>query len=58
MAKALDWFVSYLADRSQRVAVNGGVSSSTFPLKQGVPQGRNLPHKISTLLVKLKTSST
>ena len=36
--KALDWFASYLADRSQHVAVNGGVSS-TFPLKQGVPQG-------------------
>ena len=36
--KALDWFASYLADRSQRVAVNVGVSS-TFPLKQGVPQG-------------------
>ena len=36
--KALDWFASYLADRSQRVAVEGGVSS-TFPLKQGVPQG-------------------
>ena len=36
--KALQWFASYLADRSQRVSVNGGFSSS-FPLKQGVPQG-------------------
>ena len=35
--KSLDWFASYLADRSQRVTVNGGVSS-TFSLKQGVPQ--------------------
>ena len=36
--KALDWFASYLADRSQRVAVKGGVSS-TFPLKQGFHKG-------------------
>ena len=36
--KALDWFASYLVDRSQRVAVEGDVSS-TFPLKQGAPQG-------------------
>ena len=36
--KALDWFVAYLADCLQRVAVNGAVSSSTFPLKQGIPQ--------------------
>ena len=32
--KVLEWFVSYLEDHSQRVAMNGGVSS-TFPLKQG-----------------------
>ena len=36
--KALDWFASYLANRSQRVSVNGGLSSA-FSLKQGVPQG-------------------
>ena len=29
---------SYLADHSQHVAVNGGVSTF-FPLKKGVPQG-------------------
>ena len=40
--KALDWFVSYLADCLQRVAMNGGVSSSTFPLKQEAPQGSYL----------------
>ena len=40
--KALDWFVSYLAGCLQHVAVNGGVSSSTFPLKQGIPQGSYL----------------
>ena len=36
--KVLHWFASYLADRSQCVAVNGGVSS-TFSLKQEVPRG-------------------
>ena len=36
--KALEWFVSYLADRAQRVTVNDGLSSA-FPLRQGVPQG-------------------
>ena len=35
---ALDWFASYLSDRTQRVGVNGGLSG-IFPLKQGVPQG-------------------
>ena len=34
--KALEWFSSYLADRSQRVVVKGGLSS-IFPLKQGIP---------------------
>ena len=36
--KALEWFASYLSDRTQRVAVNDGLSSA-FPLRQGVPQG-------------------
>ena len=36
--KALEWFASYLADRTQRVTVNNGLSSA-FPLRQGVPQG-------------------
>ena len=47
--KALDWFVSYLADCLQRVAVNGGISSSTFPLKQGVPQGSCLDPILFTI---------
>ena len=34
--QALNWFTSYLSDRTQRVAVNGGCH--TFPLAQGVPQ--------------------
>ena len=36
--KALEWFASYLADRTQRVTVNDGLLSA-FPLRQGVPQG-------------------
>lgn len=47
--KALDWLVSYLADCLQRVAVNGGVSSSTFPLKQGIPQGSYLVPMLFTV---------
>ena len=35
--KVLEWFASYLADRTQRVTVNDGLSSA-FPLRQGVPQ--------------------
>ena len=34
--QALNWFTSYLSDRAQRFAVNGGLSD-TFPLAQGVP---------------------
>ena len=34
----LNWFKSYLSDRSQTVTVNGSFSS-TNPLKYGVPQG-------------------
>ena len=36
--KALDWFVSYLSDRTQFVKVNG-TSSHLSHLTQGVPQG-------------------
>ena len=36
--QALNWFTSYLSDRTQRVVVNGGLPD-TFPLAQGVPQG-------------------
>ena len=34
----LEWFASYLADRTWRVTVNNG-QSSAFPLREGVPQG-------------------
>lgn len=46
--KALDWFASFLADRSQCVVMNGGVLS-TFLLKQGVPQGSCLGPILFTL---------
>ena len=36
--QALNWFTSYLSDRTQRFVVNGGLSD-TFSLAQGVPQG-------------------
>ena len=36
--QAINWFTSYLSDRTQRVAVYGGLSD-TFPLAQGVLQG-------------------
>ena len=36
--QALNWFTSYLSDRTERVSVNGGLSD-TCPLAQGVPQG-------------------
>ena len=36
--KALEWFASYLADRTEHVTLNDGLSSA-FPLRQGVPQG-------------------
>ena len=35
---ALDWFKSYLANRSQCVS-SGGVMSSLKPITHGVPQG-------------------
>ena len=43
--KALEWFTSYLSGRSQQFTVNGGLLSS-FPLKQGVPQGSCLVHNL------------
>ena len=49
--KALEWFASYLADRTQRVTVNDGLSSA-FPLRQGVPQGSCL----GPLLFRVYTS--
>ena len=46
--KALQWFVTFLADRSQRVSVNGGLSSA-FLIKQGVPQGNCLGSLLFTV---------
>ena len=39
--QALNWFTPYLSDRTQRVAVNGGLSDN-FPLAQGVCKGHAL----------------
>ena len=39
--QALNWFTPYLSDRTQRVAVNGGLSDN-FPLAQGVRKGHAL----------------
>ena len=36
--KALDWFASYLADRTQSVVINN-TKSKPYPLECGVPQG-------------------
>ena len=38
---AIAWIKSYLADRSQAMNINGGVSNDT-PLAFGVPQGSAL----------------
>ena len=48
--KALEWFASYLADRTQRVTVNDGLSSA-FPLRQGVPQGSCLGPLLFTVYI-------
>ncbi|CAK1585452.1 unnamed protein product [Parnassius mnemosyne] len=37
----LDWFASYLTDRTQRVVISGFVSSEIIPTS-GVPQGSHL----------------
>ena len=46
--QAYKWFTSYLSDRTQRVAGNGGLSVS-FPLAQGVPQGSCLDPLLLTV---------
>ena len=48
---ALDWFASYLSDRTQRVGINGGLLG-IFPLQQGIPRGSCL----DTLLFTVYTS--
>ena len=49
--RALDWFVSYLSDRTQYVKVNDTLSKSLY-LTQGVPQGSVL----GSILYSLYTS--
>ena len=49
--KTLNWLTSYLSDRTQRVAVNRGLSD-TFPFAQRAPQGSCL----SPLLFTVYTS--
>ena len=46
--KALECFALYLANRTQRVTVNDGLSSA-FPLRQGVPQGSCLGSLLFTV---------
>ena len=51
-------FTSYLSDRTQRVAVNEGLSD-TFPLAQGVPQGSCLgPLLLTVYTSELYSGST
>ena len=45
---ALEWCSSYLTDRQQSIHVNN-TSSSSFPLKYGVPQGSVLGPQIFTI---------
>ena len=47
--QALNWFTSFLSDRTQRVAVNGGLSD-TFPLAQGVLEGSCLGPLLFTVI--------
>ena len=49
---ALNWFASYLSDRTQRVRVNGGLSD-VFAVEQDVPQGSCL----GPLLLTIYTSN-
>ena len=49
--KALEWFASYLADHTQRVTVNDGLSSA-FPLRQGVSQGSCLGPLLFTVYTR------
>ena len=46
--QALNWFTSYLSDRTQSVAVNGGLSD-TLQLAQEAPQGSCLGQLLFTV---------
>ena len=49
--QAYKWFTSYLSDRTQRVAGNGGLSDS-FPLAQGVLRGSCLGPLLLTVYTR------
>ena len=44
-AEVLDWFASYLSNRSQKVTADG-VLSDRFSIDFGVPQGSRLGHPL------------
>ena len=46
--QALNWFISFLSDRTQSVAVNGGLWD-TLQLAQGAPQGSCLGQLLFTV---------
>ncbi|KAI0238381.1 hypothetical protein LSAT2_010939 [Lamellibrachia satsuma] len=51
VGKALDWIISYLQERTQRIVI-GGQSSSTTTLTAGVPQGSVLGPLLFSLYVQ------
>ena len=51
VGKALDWIISYLQERTQRIII-GGQSSSTTTLTAGVPQGSLLEPLLLSLYVQ------
>ena len=55
--KALEWFASYLVDRTQRVTVNDRLSPA-FPLRQVVPQGSCLGPLLFTVYTSKRLISS